>query len=454
MNELLKHIYNACDPIKPATAEYYFDCGEARGEGALSEQFLSHLNLANDYIRFLFSGHIGCGKSSELERLCEALKIPSPNRKRYFPILLNVSEYLDDYDSSFTDILLAIVTELAATLRDELNIELKDSYFTKRINEIREFLQSEVEVNEGELELGFMKAKIQRLRRDPDARKKVRLQLEPKMITMLEEINTVFDEARLAVKKHKVPKGGKPYSDFVLILDNLEKIRKIQGFKEGLESQRELFLERYTQLTSMRAHVIYTVPLRLARSAIGPQLEMRYGPLFVLPMIKVSERGTRHAFEQGLQCLRRLLQKRLGGHKVEEVFEKDALDFLLNYSGGHARNVMSFVQSACTYSEDLPITLSAIQRAVQQTVRIYSTAIPESHWEKLAELDRSTDQKIPNDDEDYLVMLENLSVLEYLNGGEKDIFSDAEPWYAVNPIVRELQKFKAAAIALSNEEKR
>jgi hypothetical protein len=141
------------------------------------------------------------------------------------------------------------------------------------------------------------------------------------------------------------------------------------------------------------------------------------------------------------------------GHKVEEVFEKYALDFLLNYSGGHARNLMSFVQSACTYSQDLPITLSAAQRAVQQTVRTYSTAIPEGHWEKLAKLDRSPDQKIPNGDEDYMVMLENLSVLEYLNGGEEDAFSVAEPWYAVNPVVRELQKFKAAASALSNEGK-
>lgn len=293
------------------------------------------------------------------------------------------------------------------------------------------------------MSLGLAKAKVQRLKKDPTARQKVRAVLEPKLSTMLEEINTVFDEARLAVKKANP--GGQSCADIVLILDNLEKIRKLGGMEEGLASQRELFLEGYTKLTGMKAHFIYTVPLRLVRSTDGPQLEQRYGPLFVLPMIKIIERGTRQPYRAGVTSMRALLQKRLGNLTLDEVFEPAALEFLLTYSGGHARNLMTFVQNACTYITKLPITLVAAQKAIQQTVRTYSTAIPEHHWEKLARLDASSDQNIPNGDPDYLVMLENLSVLEYINGGSDDPFALAEPWYAVNPIVRELQKFKAAA---------
>jgi len=141
----------------------------------------------------------------------------------------------------------------------------------------------------------------------------------------------------------------------------------------------------------------------------------------------------------------------LTGLKLEQVFAPEALDFLLIYSGGHVRNLMTFVQNACTYVNDLPITLAASQKAIQQTVRTYSTAIPESHWEKLARLDLSADQKIPNGDNDYLVMLENLSVLEYINGAGDDPFALAEPWYGVNPIARELQKFKTAVLTLKEE---
>ena len=49
-------------------------------------------------------------------------------------------------------------------------------------------------------------------------------------------------------------------------------------------------------------------------------------------------------------------------------------------------------------------------------------------------------------------MLENLSVLEYINGEEEeedDAFGSLQ-WYAVNPIVRELPKFKAAAKRLGS----
>jgi hypothetical protein len=449
MKDDLKLIYNACDPYIPATAEYYYDCAEARGSSALCQEFQNHLALAKDYLYFLFTGHIGCGKSSELKQLERALIHATPPYSCYFPILLNVSDYLDDYDASPTDILLAIVTEVADTLRTKLGVELKDNYFSKRLNEIKNFFLSDVEINEGELSLGFAKAKVQRLKKDPTARQKVREVLEPKLSTMLEEINTVFDEARLAVKKAKV--GKAPCTDIVLILDNLEKIRKLGGMDEGLASQRELFLEGYTKLTGMKAHFIYTVPLRLVRSPDGPQLEQRYGPLFVLPMIKIIKRGTRQPYEAGVNSMRTLLRKRLGQLTLNQVFDPKALDFLLTYSGGHVRNLMTFVQNACTYINALPITLTAAQKAIQQTVRTYSTAIPEHHWEKLARLDNSADQNIPNGDNDYLVMLENLSVLEYINGGSDDPFALAEPWYAVNPIVRELQKFKAAAQKLRDD---
>lgn len=252
--DALRQIYNACDPNEPATAQYYLDCGEARGESALAQVFLRHLQLADDYCCFLFSGHIGCGKSSELEHVRQAISHYSPpaSGRRYFPLLLNVSDYLDDYDVAVSDILLAIVTELAATLRDELGIELKDNYFQKRVNEAWQSLLSDVEVNEGEISLPGGKAKVQRLKKDPAARQQVRERLMPHLSTMLDEINLVFSEARLAVKQKSVPAGEEPYSDVVLMLDNLERIQKLTGMSEGLSSQRELFLERYTQLTGFR----------------------------------------------------------------------------------------------------------------------------------------------------------------------------------------------------------
>lgn len=87
MTDVLKKIYDACDPYLPASADYYYDCSEARGETALAQAVQNHLALANGHTCFLLSGHIGCGKSSELARLERTLTEAQPPQNCYFPVL-------------------------------------------------------------------------------------------------------------------------------------------------------------------------------------------------------------------------------------------------------------------------------------------------------------------------------------------------------------------------------
>ena len=135
--------------------------------------------------------------------------------------------------------------------------------------------------------------------------------------------------------------------------------------------------------------------------------------------------------------------ERFDNLKAEEVLTSDALNFLLTYSGGHTRYLMMFVQEACAYAEFPNLAPSgATSRATDRPLVQYVHS--RSALEKVGWLDFSPNKAIPNGDDDYLAMLENLSVLEYINGGEENSpFALAEPWYAVNPIVRELQKFKS-----------
>jgi len=461
MTDKLTELYNACHPLVPASPAQYVDCSRVRGDHALTTEFQSQLDRAQapHYLRFLFSGHIGCGKSSELRHLAETLENPAPARphKRHLAILLDASEYLDDYDVTPTDILLAIVAEVAATLREKGIGDLKDNYFVKRFNEVKEFFLTEVEIREGELALGGAKAKIQRLQKDPEARKKVRGKLQPQMTALLSEINTVFAEARLLMKEWKPPEGQDAFSDMVLILDNLEKIKRIAGHEEGAASQKELFIERAPQLTSLDVHVIYTVPLRFVRSD-GPQLLAAYGTApFVLPMIKVIHRDGTYPYADGVACLREVLQKRAGDAPIDSLFDADALDWLFRYSAGHVRDLMGFVQQAISYTGEPPVTLDAAKRALRRTVSLFSASIPDSHWPKLARLECSPERCIPSDDRDCQVMLEQVTILEYIDGEDAgstvtdETFFDPVPWYAVNPIVRELREFKAAIANLDRD---
>lgn len=448
--EPLSRLFNACDPSRAARPEYYVDGTPARGGSGLVSDYMQKLGLAQAgaYRTYLLSGHIGCGKSSELTHLRQKLKAAG-----YVPVLVSTDEYLDVFDVTAPDILLAALTELADVLRDDHSIELVTATpFWKRIGDVINQIQVEGELAAktaipGAPVEASVKIKVQKLRQDDSLRKRVRDALEARAGSLLDEVNATLLHASRALDEKK-----KGHRGIVLLLDNLERIVKVGSQREGLASHRELFIERHAQLTGLAAHVIYTVPLRLLRSQVdGPTVQQLYGDYFVLPMIKIHARQDRSPYATGIRCLKDMLEKR-AGQPLAQVFAPAALDFLLTYSGGHTRLLMSFVQQACAYAQSLPIPLSAAHRAIAQTVSMYSTTIVESHWRKLAELDLSDDQKLRNGDLDYLGLLESLAILEYVNGGEEtNPFDPVEQWYAVNPIVRELGKFKKARLEIEQE---
>ncbi len=464
MNDNLDHIYQACNPLKSATSDFYVDCRDARGGDTFVNTFLENLKRCgsydendskkSDFLYFLFTGHSGCGKSSELVYLTEKLKSKSFDNIRYFPIYINVSDYLDDFDVSTTDILLAIVTELASTLKEELGIDLQETYFQSRFAEIKDLLFSNVEISEGHLGVGSNKAVVKLLRTNQEAREKVREALKLKTSSMLVEINLLFTKARTEIRKKTCGETSIKYSDIVIILDNLEKIQRFEAAEEGIVSHERLFIDNYAQLTALQSHIIYTVPLRLVRSHLGKRLSNYYNQPFVLPMVKTFDRKTRLPFKIGVQRLKEVIEKRLGGVKIDDAFDKDAIDFLIKYCGGNIRELLGFVRDSVRQIDTFPIKLIHAKNSLKPNIQLYSTSIPEAHWQKLALLDNSPSQTFPNDDDDYRDMLANTSVLEYINGGSDDIWDEVAPWYAVNPIVRELKQFRTAKETISETDKK
>ena len=88
-------------------------------------------------------------------------------------------------------------------------------------------------------------------------------------------------------------------------------------------------------------------------------------------------------------------------------------------------------------------SIEKFKRGVRQHINAYSRSIPENNWDSLARLHLNQNKDIPQDDA-HQGMLGDLSILEYMNGGE--------PWYDVNPVVRELEKFKRAVKGLGKNE--
>jgi energy-coupling factor transporter ATP-binding protein EcfA2 len=436
MDNKLKKIFNACNPNLAAEENYYTDCRKARGGDVLARKVKKRLSfLEKSYLRFLFTGHIGSGKSSELLHLVSVLK----DETNFFPIYVDIRDYVNFESVTFDEILLAIAVEIADVFQKDLNIKLRNSYFEEKFAGVKSIFLTKRKISKIEVDLfGLAKTEIQEIKQNDEARRKLQDAISSDNKSLLEELNLFITKANLELKKSE-----SAYNEIVIIADSLEKIQKFEQSAQGLPSQRELFIERYTKLTGIDTHIIYTVPLALYRSDQGPKLLHYYGDVVVLPMVKIFHRGDfNKPYEEGCKAFTEILEKRLGEIPLNEAFDEDALELIIKYSGGNLRNLMLFIQEAVITVDDLPIKIQTVRKSIQPTVRSYASSIRETFWEKLVKLEKNPNQQIDTDDSDFWVMLENLTVMEYSNGDDSENIDDS--WYAVNPVVREIGKFQTA----------
>ncbi len=339
-------------------------------------------------------------------------------------------------------------------LQKDESFTIKGNYFKKSIEKLGETVFSEWEVDKigVELPFGFATADIKRLAKDDSARKKVREALKNDTYLLLQEINKLLVEARKQItdlSAHGQPENCK---DVVIILDNLEKIERFDGAEMGLESAQKLFLQYSTQLTAIESHIIYTVPIDLMRSNDASIIGKLYDKSFVLPMVKVFQRDGETPFEIGRDAMTEILKKRLGDIKREDAFTDDALDLLIKYSGGHIRTFLLFAREACTDADVLPISAENVDYAIDSEYQnISPNFFPQYTWDVLAKLDLSSNQNINVKPEQCVEVLEKLLLFEYINGDDASVKGTDRknrnrqtPWYAVNPIYRELDQFIAA----------
>jgi len=107
-------------------------------------------------------------------------------------------------------------------------------------------------------------------------------------------------------------------------------------------------------------------------------------------------------------------------------------------SGGHLRIFIKMIRKALDHTDVLPISKRAVIRAIEDAKEEYLNAIFDHQWRLLREVDKT--KQIPNqeNDKEYPRLLANRCVLEYrYRDGDK-----LKRWYAVHPLVKELDKFK------------
>ncbi|MGL5508279.1 MAG: ATP-binding protein, partial [Microcoleaceae cyanobacterium] len=283
----LGRFYQACNPSKtlivgdPEDRRYYIDFSTVRGSDIIKELGRTITLLSGDAPSCqLFTGHIGCGKSTELFRLKYQLE-----QQGYHVVYFESSQDLDMGDVDISDILLAIARQVSSSMATE-QVTVQPGYFQKLFGEIADMLQTPIEFQtEAELSIGI--AKITAKTKDsPQLRSQLRQYLEPRTNNMLDSIN----QELLGPATEQLIKRGK--KGIVVIIDNLDRVDNLPK-PWGRTQPEYLFVDRGEQLQKLNCHLIYTIPLTLMFSNDYARLSSRFGTKpKVLPMVPVTSRHT------------------------------------------------------------------------------------------------------------------------------------------------------------------
>jgi hypothetical protein len=432
----LPTFFKACNPAKtlvvgnPEDRQYYIDFSSVRGGRIIEALGRTITRLSPDEPTCqLFTGHIGCGKSTELFRLKAQLE-----QHQFHVVYFESSKDLDMADVDISDILLSIARSVSENL-ESIGIHLRPQYFARLFDDIKGFLQTPIELStEAELSVGI--AKITAKTKDsPQLRDQLRQHLEPRTKSILNAINEEILERAIEELKRRGKKG------LVVIVDNLDRVDP-RPVPSGRSQPEYLFIDRGAQLRGLKCHVVYTLPLSLMFSNEYEALKNRLGAGVapkVLPMVPVQLRDGRES-PKGIELLRQLvLARAFPGVEPEarvnllpEVFDEPAtLDRMCRVSGGHVRHLLGLLYN-CLQQEDPPFSRSCLESVIKGYRDDLTLAVDEEEWELLLQV---VQQQHVKGEREYQVLLRSMFVYEYRD--------DLGRWFGVNPALAETVRFQS-----------
>ncbi|MEM9212970.1 MAG: ATP-binding protein [Cyanobacteria bacterium P01_F01_bin.150] len=456
--------FHACDPSrtlqisKPEDRKYYIDFASVRGGKIIKrlERTILNRSQLGEPTCQLFTGHIGCGKSTELRRLQAELE-----DQGFHVVYFASTEDLDMANVDISDILLAIARQIALSL-EPFKIQLQPTRFLKIINEAKALLTSEVTgltFQAPDVEVAGTGIKLKKefgIKRDNDSysiafglgeltstarnsenvRSLLSQHLEPRVKTILEVINKELLEPAQKQLRDQGKEG------LVVIVDNLDRVdnRQKDGSKRTLPEY--LFVDRGDQLRQLDCHVIYTIPLVLAFSNDAEYLKNRLGggnDVKRLPMVPIYKMDGSD-YGEGIQLLKQMVMARAFPDAppeqrldfVDQVFDSpDTLERLCRIAGGHSRNLLSILHR-CLEEDDPPITRDCLERAIREYRDSLSLAVEDHEWELIQQV---AQQKRVSGEKAHQMLLRSLFVFEYDDPQEGR-------WFEVNPALQETKQFR------------
>jgi ABC-type phosphate transport system ATPase subunit len=435
----LKDAYRICNPEPLMGADidkYYVDLSSVRSTETVQNITTKLAFLEpQEFCTILFTGHRGCGKSTELKRIERKLN------SKYYIIYLEADIELDINDTEYTDLYLLIIKKVADELYkigakfDKKLLTSFESWFKEITNETEKSVEDSISL-QVETEAGFKIPFISKLlakllaqiKGSQRQKQTIRQTLQKDISRLQADINLLLSDA-LNKLKQQAPQYEK---GFLIILDNLDRIPPNVG--------NHLFFDYAAQLQGLHTTIIYTVPISAVYS--DKNLSKTFGSPNIMPMVNLYEHNLFQCdleYKQDkLEVFARLIEKRVN---LDAVFEshQQLLD-LVKASGGHVRQLMqmtakSFLTAAGRGHSK--VTTEDVTYAIKEEQFNFERITLNEYYSVLAKVCLT---KNINKDEIGQLLLFNLSVLEY-NGDNR--------WNYINPVLKLSSLFQEA---LRNEQ--
>ena len=423
------------EPLDGENDPRWVDTGAARGEYSHHRLYRMldvdpdgaalRLGTPPDRSYYLFCGHRGCGKSTELRRVRNDLHSPT----LYYVVFADAAQELDVNNLRYQDILLHLASKLVEQLKsDDIGIERVhlrriEDWFTQRVEMQQETRELALEIKAGaEVETGLpfigkVFAKFSDVFKTNSTYKtELRRTLQNYFTDFADAFNHLIEAADEAVRD--AGKGRR----ILFVIDGTDLLRD--------EDARAFFTADVHQLQQVRGLFIYCAPIHLIYE--GTTIEQSFDRIFNLPMIKVANAdGSRN--EIGFNAMRQMLYRRA----APNLFDDGVADELIEQSGGHPRDFLRLLRSAFMFAERNRFDRDSVRRAVRDQANVFRRFLDTEDYQILATIDSNPKKLLHSDRTRHL--LYNLALLEY-----NDFF-----WRS-HPVIRTTDAYRIARAALDS----
>jgi energy-coupling factor transporter ATP-binding protein EcfA2 len=376
--------------------------GEARERDRLKQALLD----STEPEKFLFVGHRGSGKSTELNKLSEDL------RNQFQAVRFSVVDVTGRINNlEIEDLMLTIAIQVTKQCieaklapRPLLDAPLEG------IASIRQWWQNLLSGTrslhlgiefEGQIELDAILGKLQiGMKQSTLARDAMKEAIQRRMPELVAYLNQTI---KIAEKN-----SGKR---LLVIVEDVDKLDE--------QSAIDIFKNHTASLISPDVAMVYTFPIALRYSDHYANICKQFNIEFVLPNFLAHDKdGSKNP--EHFKALKTIVLNRLKQHLIDA----DALDAIVSASGGIPNWLMRLMLNATNNARALgqeKISLADANAAISHLRRELRAPLNRNDLETLTK--RHQDHELTNDDTERR-LLYNSSLIEYVNG---DQWCDAHP---------------------------